>query len=147
MPTSRAMRPSNSCRLEGARHNGPAEAGGTELGWVERGQLDVGGHDRVGARLMPALNGGARAVEVARLIDDGQADVRVDVGGAMAGEMLQRGEHATRVEAADVGGRELRRRLAVRRTSALMTGLRALLLTSAIGEKLTWMPIARDSGR
>jgi hypothetical protein len=73
--------------------------------------------------------------------------VRVDVGGAMAGEMLQRGEHATRVEAADVGGRELRRRLAVRRTSALMTGLRALLLTSAIGEKLTWMPIARDSGR
>ena len=76
---------------------------------IERGQLDVRRHDGVGAR----RDAGAKrrqldAIEaVARLRDDRQTEVRVDVGVAVAGKVLERGQHAAGVQAAHVGGRQL----------------------------------------
>ena len=85
----------------------------------KRGHLDVAGHDRFGAGRDPGLE--RRQLDalepLARMLDDRQAEMRVDVGVAVPGKMLERGDHAGRLQAADVGRREradLRRILAER---------------------------------
>ena len=57
---------------------------------------------------MPALNGGnSVCVErLARILDDRQPEMRVDVGVAVPGKVLQRRDHAAGLQAADVGAAE-----------------------------------------
>ena len=98
---------------------------------------------------MPSRNGASSTpIEpLARLFDDRQPEVRVDVGVAVTGKMLERREHAARAAGrARTRRQDGRRPRATRRTMrVLITGLRGLLLTSTTGAKLTCTPSARAS--
>ena len=78
---------------------------GGEVG-VERGHQQVGGHD--GADLpggeQCAIRGQLNVFNLlACAVDDGKARVRVDGGGAKAGEVLQRADDAVVLHAGQVG--------------------------------------------
>ena len=76
---------------------------------IERGQLDVPRHHGVGARrdAGPERRQLDAIEPVARMRDDRQTEMRVDVGVAVAGKVLERRQHAAGVQAAHVGGRQL----------------------------------------
>ena len=75
---------------------------------VERGKLDVRGHHRAdtGGDAGPERRQLDLLEPFARVRDDRQAEVTVDVGVAVTGEMLERRNHATGGEAARIRHRE-----------------------------------------
>jgi hypothetical protein len=89
-------------------HDRFAECGGTEVGRIQRRQLNVADHDGVGAGRDACTKRREidRVEPLARMVDDWQAKVRVDVGIAVTGKMFDRREHAACVQSTHVGGRQ-----------------------------------------
>lgn len=94
-------------------HGRPAQRGRHPRLGIERRQLDVSGHDGAGAGGNPDAKG--RQLDLiqplARMLDRGQTGVRVDVGIAVAGKVLEGRYHAALGESANVRRRETPDRL------------------------------------
>ena len=91
-----------------ALHDARAEGGGRGRRPIERRQLDVGRHYgvRSGGEAGPERDQFDPLESLARVIDDGQPEVGIDVRVAVAREMLDRGEHAAGPQPFDVRARE-----------------------------------------